>query len=297
MSNKQVIVIKKSKKEAPWYLGGLASIGAVMFTHPLDTIKVQLQTQQQVKFGFVGMAVNIVRTNGFMAIYNGISAAMLRQATYSTTRFAVYEGTKGFMSKSSSGKPIEMPFYQKILLAGASGALGGIVGTPADLVNVRMQNDTKLPLAERRNYANCLEALYRINRTEGFTRMFSGATMASSRGMLVTIGQLACYDEIKFQLLRTSLFADNLLTHFTASLTAGFIATTITMPLDVLKTRLMNAKPGEYSSILHCARDILKVGPQGFFKGFTPAFVRLGPHTVLTFVFLEQLKKLYNSVQ
>lgn len=58
MSNKQVIVIKKSKKEAPWYLGGLASIGAVMFTHPLDTIKVQLQTQQQVKFGFVGNIVN-----------------------------------------------------------------------------------------------------------------------------------------------------------------------------------------------------------------------------------------------
>ena len=111
--------------------------------------------------------------------------------------------------------------------------------------------------------------------------------------MLVTIGQLACYDEIKFQMIKSKMFSDNLLTHFSASLTAGFIATMITMPLDVLKTRLMNARPGEYSSILHCARDVLKVGPSGFFKGFVPAFVRLGPHTVLTFVFLEQLKKLF----
>ncbi len=42
------------KKEAPWYYGGLASIGAVCFTHPLDTIKVQLQTQQKATFGLFG---------------------------------------------------------------------------------------------------------------------------------------------------------------------------------------------------------------------------------------------------
>jgi hypothetical protein len=45
---------KSNKDEGAWYLGGIASMGAVCFTHPLDTIKVQLQTQQQVKFGFFG---------------------------------------------------------------------------------------------------------------------------------------------------------------------------------------------------------------------------------------------------
>ncbi|CAF0848095.1 unnamed protein product [Brachionus calyciflorus] len=288
---------QKVAKKEPWYLGGMASIGAVLITHPLDTIKVQLQTQQQVKFGFVGMTVNIIKTNGFFALYNGISAAILRQATYSTTRFACYEIIKDMVNTSqnkSGNKPKDMPFYQKILIAGVSGALGGIVGAPADLTNVRMQNDSKLPLDQRRNYKHCGEALVRIARTEGPSRLFAGASMASSRGMLVTVGQLAFYDEIKFQLIKSTYFKDNLLTHFTASLSAGVIATVITMPLDVLKTRLMNAKPGEYSSIMHCAKDILKVGPSGFFKGFTPAFVRLGPHTILTFVFLEQLKKFIN---
>lgn len=281
----------QAKKE-PWYLGGMASIGAVLITHPLDTIKVQLQTQQQVKFGFFGMSVNIVKTNGFFALYNGISAAVLRQATYSTTRFACYEFLKDLLQKKSGRK--DLPFLQKILIAGAGGAMGGIVGTPADLTNVRMQNDSKLPLDQRRNYKHCFEALTRIAKQEGFSRLFAGTTMASSRGMLVTVGQLAFYDEIKYQLIKTKYFSDNLVTHFTASLSAGVIATCITMPLDVLKTRLMNAKPGEYNGILDCARDILKVGPSGFFKGFTPAFVRLGPHTILTFVFLEQLKKFVN---
>lgn len=242
------------------------------------------------------MTVNIVKNSGFFALYNGLSAAILRQATYSTTRFGCYEVMKGMAeskarANAAPGAKVDIPFYQKILIAGLSGGIGGVVGTPADLVNVRMQNDCKLPVEQRRNYKNCLEALYRIFKTEGPTRMFAGTTMASSRGMLVTVGQLAFYDEIKFQLIRSTYFKDNMATHFTASLSAGVIATLITMPLDVLKTRLMNAKPGEYSGIMHCARDILKVGPSGFFKGFLPAFVRLGPHTILTFVFLEQLKK------
>lgn len=79
-----------------------------------------------------GMTVNIVKTNGFFALYNGISAAVLRQATYSTTRFACYEIMKSAAETSARKKSsnpnakIDIPFYQKILIAGLSGGLGGI---------------------------------------------------------------------------------------------------------------------------------------------------------------------------
>ena len=33
-----------------------------------------------------------------------------------------------------------------------------------------------------------------------------------------------------------------------------------------------------------------KLGPLGFYKGYIPAFIRLAPQTILTFVFLEQLQ-------
>jgi dicarboxylate transporter 10 len=176
-----------------------------------------LQTQQQVKFGFLGMSLNIIKTDGFLALYNGISAAVLRQATYSATRFALYESLTDLIKKQSSDKggKFDMPFYQKIFIAGSSGLIGGIVGTPADLTNVRMQNDTKLPMDQRRNYKHAFEALSRITKTEGVSRLFAGASMASSRGCFVTVGQLAFYDEVKFQLIKSTYFKDNLATHFT----------------------------------------------------------------------------------
>lgn len=97
-------------------------------------------------------------------------------------------------------------------------------------------------------------------------------------------------DQVKATLLKTPYFRDNLATHFTSSLIAGAIATTITQPLDVMKTRAMNAKPGEYKNLMDIAVHTAKLGPLGFFKGYVPAFFRLGPQTILTFIFFEQLR-------
>lgn len=48
------------------------------------------------------------------------------------------------LSKSLLSDSTSIPFYQKAFLAGVSGACGGFVGTPGDMVNVRMQNDMKV---------------------------------------------------------------------------------------------------------------------------------------------------------
>jgi dicarboxylate transporter 10 len=153
-----------------------------------------------------------------------------------------------------------------------------------------MINDTKLPPQKRRNYKHVFDALYKIYKTEGFLRLYAGFHMATLRGVLVTIGQLAFYDEFKTRLIRTKYFDDNLFTHFTASMGAGLIATLITMPADVVKTLLMNAKPGELRGIVHCVTDVLKRDRLGLFRGFWPRYIRLGPFTILTFIFYEKLK-------
>ncbi|XP_055971768.1 mitochondrial dicarboxylate carrier [Sorex fumeus] len=270
-----------------WYFGGLASCGAACCTHPLDLLKVHLQTQQEASLRMTGMAVRVVRNDGFLALYSGLSASLCRQMTYSLTRFAIYETSRDRLARGSGGP---LPFHQKVLLGAISGFIGGFMGTPADMVNVRMQNDVKLPPAQRRNYAHALDGLYRVFREEGLKRLFSGATMASSRGMLVTVGQLSCYDQAKQLVLSTGYMSDNIFTHFIASFIAGGCATVLCQPLDVLKTRLMNSK-GEYQGVLHCAKETAKLGPLAFYKGLVPAGIRLMPHTMLTFVFLEQLRK------
>lgn len=307
---------------------------AATCTHPLDLLKVILQTppvtgaKPAPPKSLVATTVDIVKRQGPLALYNGLSASWLRQVgdgrvrlvvnrqhlqvTYSTTRFGIYEVVKQQLTAGNTGGNI--PFYQKVLLAGVSGAAGGFVGTPGDMINVRMQNDIKLPIEQRRNYKHALDGLYQVWKHEGDLRftnglltdcrcagtkcLFNGASTATTRAVLVTIGQIAMYDQYK-QMLLSGLpqwFDDNLVTHFTASSLAGATATTMTQPLDVMKTRMMNARPGEYKSIAHCARIIyLDHGPIGFFKGYVPAFVRLAPHTILMFVFFEQLRMYFGK--
>ncbi|XP_067228080.1 mitochondrial dicarboxylate carrier isoform X2 [Chanodichthys erythropterus] len=225
-----------------WYFGGIASCAAACCTHPLDLIKVHLQTQQEVKMRMTSMATQVVRSDGLLALYNGLSASLCRQMTYSMTRFAIYETVRDKISSRNQGP---MPFYQKILLAAFGGLTGGFIGTPADMVNVRMQNDVKLPLELRRNYAHALDGLLRVWNEEGIRKLFSGASMAASRGAMVTVGQLSCYDQAKQLLLGTGLVTDNIFTHIFSSLIAGGCATVLCQPMDVVKTRLMNSK-GEY---------------------------------------------------
>ena len=50
----------------------------------------------------------------------------------------------------------------------------------------------------------------------------------------------------------------------------------------------------ESSGAFDCVKKIVKnEGVTALWKGFTPYFFRLGPHTILTFVFLEQLNKYF----
>lgn len=278
---------KTAPKKHRWYLGGIASAMAACCTHPLDLLKVHLQTQQQATHNLTSMGIHVVRTQGVLALYNGLSASVMRQLTYSTTRYGIYEVVTAELKKTND--PI--PFYQKIAVAAAAGSVGGIVGNPADMVNVRMQNDVKtLDLAKRRNYNHVFDGLYRTATEEGVSTWMRGVTMTSSRALLMTVAQIACYDQAKQFLLTTRFFKDNIITHFTASFIAGTIATSITQPVDVMKTRLMEAKPGQYKSVAHCILYTAKLGPLGFYKGFIPAWVRLAPHTILTWIFLEQLR-------
>lgn len=268
-----------------WYFGGVASAGAAAITHPLDLLKVQMQTQKGKNIPMIQLVGNVLKQQGIMGLYNGISASLMRQLTYSMARFALYEKAKEEVAPNDG---TVMPFYTSAFLAGISGLFGGFVGSPADLINVRMQNDIRLPPEQRRNYKNAFHGIYKVVTQEGVTRLWSGASMACVRAGFMTIGQLSFYDLIKSFV--EPMFGDNVGTHVSCSLGAGGIATTLTQPVDVLKTRVMNAKPGEFNGLFQLIGHTAKEGPLAFYKGYIPAFVRLAPHTVLTFVFLEQLR-------
>jgi hypothetical protein len=289
---------------SPFVIGGLSGMGASAATHPIDLLKVRMQlagespsgdpTAPKVKrVGMIRSGITIASNEGLRALYKGLSASLLRQATYTTTRFGLYDYFRENITKGQSA----FPFHQKLICSMAAGAGGALVGSPADVVMVRMQADGRLPVEQRRAYKNVFDGLYRMVREEGLLSMFNGCGPNVVRGLIMTAGQLASYDQAKQMMIQSGVFDDNITTHFGASLFAALVACTFTSPVDVVKTRVMNSK-GAYSGTIDCfVKTFKNEGIWAFYKGYIPYFLRLGPHTILTFVFVEQLNKFWRYVK
>ncbi|KAL3845137.1 hypothetical protein ACJIZ3_002540 [Penstemon smallii] len=313
--------------------GGIASIVAGCSTHPLDLIKVRMQLQGEAapapnaaasqnirpalafhnttttaaaasaphvnlpppRVGPVAVALRIIQQDGAAALFSGISATVLRQTLYSTTRMGLYDILK---NKWTDPNTNNMPLTRKIGAGLIAGGIGAAVGNPADVAMVRMQADGRLPIDQRRNYKSVVDAISQMTKSEGVTSLWRGSSLTVNRAMLVTASQLASYDQFKEMIMEKDLMKDGLGTHVTASFAAGFVASVVTNPVDVIKTRVMNMKveagaAPPYKGALDCAMKTVKAeGPMALYKGFIPTISRQGPFTIVLFVTLEQVRKL-----
>ncbi|KAI9253886.1 mitochondrial carrier domain-containing protein [Phascolomyces articulosus] len=287
----------KHSKAPPFWAGGAASCVATFVSHPFDLTKVRIQTIRRNKHQHAWRRFQpskmfkimwtISRTEGVRALYSGLSASLLRQGTYSTIRFGLYDKFKWIVARD------EKPTFQQLLFCStAAGVLGGCFGQPSDIVNVRMQNDGQLPPEQRRNYKNAIDGMVRICREEGPRVLFRGLGSSTNRAVLMTISQMTSYDVFKDMFVTGFEWYDGLSAHFAASLSAALVATTVCSPLDVVKSLKMSAiaKEGKMSTFSMMAHMYKTEGIGSFFKGWTAAFVRLGPHTIVTFLVMEQLK-------
>lgn len=282
----------------PFWFGGSAAALAAAVTHPLDLVKVRLQTRAPgAPKSMVGTFGYVVKNQGFLGLYNGLSASLLRQLTYSTVRFGVYEDLKiRFAPEATPENPKAKPSTLNLVLQSSlAGLLGGIAGNPADVLNVRMQSDFAKPEAERRNYKHAIDGLIRMIREEGPASLFRGVSANASRAVLMTASQLASYDLFK-QFYMGMGMGDNIYTHFSSSLSAGFVATTVCSPVDVIKTRIMSGA-GKQSVMEIFRTATQKEGYLWMFRGWVPSFIRLGPHTIFTMIFFEQHKKMYRQLK
>ncbi|KAJ1943236.1 Mitochondrial dicarboxylate transporter [Linderina macrospora] len=265
---------------------------ASCFTHPLDLIKVHLQTSTSRKSALHALRT-VLTDRGLLGLYNGLSAALLRQGTYTMTRFAVYDLAKEQLS--SNGKKSLGP-WQVVVATVLSGVAGGIVGNPGEIVNVRMQNDQALPTKLQRNYKSAVHGLVDMVKTEGIGALMIGVGPSLVRATLATGSQFVSYDIVKAKMMAEGC-EDSVGVHFAASFLAGIVATTVCSPADVVKSRMMalvrteGAKiPGLWQT---CRSIYANEGARAFFKGWVPSYVRLCPQLVITFVIYEKLRKSY----
>lgn len=237
---------------------------------------------------------HVAGTEGVLGMYKGLSAGMFRQLTYTTARLGMFGMLKDILSPD--GKPL--PFYQKAAAGMTAGAVGAVVGNPAEVALIRMTADGRLPVAEQRGYTSVFNALGRVSREEGVATLWRGTYPTVGRAMVLNVAQLATYDQAKEAIIATGVVGDNMGAYVIASAVSAVMATTASIPLDSAKTRVQNMRVingvPEYTGMVDALRKTAaKDGVLSLWRGFLPYFLRLGPHTMLTFLCLEKFKEIY----
>jgi solute carrier family 25 oxoglutarate transporter 11 len=229
-----------------------------------------------------------------------LDSAIVRQSTYTTTRFGVYLNVSQYMERNLPEGQKTISFAQKCGASLLAGAIGAFVGNPADLALIRLQTDSTLPEAQRRHYKHVGDAFTRIVREEGPLALWKGVGPTMVRAMALNLGMLGPYDQCKEVL--TKYLGASRATNLAASAAAGFLAVVLSLPFDNMKTRLQRMRIGAdgiapYKGMIDCAmQTIKKQGPMGFYTGFATYYFRIAPHAMMTLLFSDILKEaLYNK--
>eukprot|EP00522_Entomoneis_paludosa_P011163 CAMPEP_0172441710 /NCGR_PEP_ID=MMETSP1065-20121228/2204_1 /TAXON_ID=265537 /ORGANISM="Amphiprora paludosa, Strain CCMP125" /LENGTH=347 /DNA_ID=CAMNT_0013191187 /DNA_START=42 /DNA_END=1085 /DNA_ORIENTATION=+ len=291
-------------------LAALSGMGAATVCHPLDVVRVQMQTSSSFRNSYHA-ATSIYAQSGLVnGLYAGISAAYLRQWLYGSCRIGIYsyllEGAQQ-QNLAAGRKKNDISFATKLGMGCTSGSIGSLVGTPSEVALVRMGADSKLPVAERRNYTSVVNCLTRIAKEEGVINLWRGAAPTVARATVLSACQLGVTSEAKEYLSDSGYFGVNgqwlggYPMMFCATTLSSFCANLAANPFDVIKSRMQQMKttPGvtpPYTSMMDCfIKSIKAEGPMVLYAGFTPAFLKLAPYTILSLTLADKLTKAWTG--
>lgn len=234
----------------------------------------------------------VVAEGGFISLYNGISAAWLRQASYATLRLGFFDRLFEFFKTRAQHQSREVSFAERAMASLSGGGLAAAIANPAEVGLIRMQSDGMKPAAQRANYTSVGDALYRIAKAEGIAALWQGSNPTIIRAMATNFGQLAFFSESKARLAKSTRLSERNRT-FAASVVAGFFAAFFSLPFDLLKTRLQQGG-GLYGGMLNCAVKVAKEeGLMRFYRGFGTYFARIAPHSIITLIIADNLKAVW----
>ncbi|XP_017720748.1 PREDICTED: solute carrier family 25 member 34 isoform X2 [Rhinopithecus bieti] len=267
-------------------LGASACCLACVFTNPLEVVKTRLQLQGELQArgtypqpyrGFMASVAAVARADGLWGLQKGLAAGLLYQGLMNGVRFYCYSlACQAGLTQQPGGT----------VVAGAvAGALGAFVGSPA--------------------YLTVLGALETIWRQQGLLGLWQGVGGAVPRVMVGSAAQLATFTSAKAWVQKQQwLPEDSWLVALAGGMISSIAVVVVMTPFDVVSTRLYNqpvdrAGRGQlYGGLTDCMVKIWRQeGPLALYKGLGPAYLRLGPHTILSMLFWDELRKLAGRAQ
>lgn len=263
-----------------------------LLVQPIDLIKTRIQlVGKSQNLGAFAITKNLIKEEGVMKLYAGLSASLMRQAIYGTARLGLHRVFTNKLKERNGGT---ISFFASSLSSITSGALAGMIGNPFDIAMVRMQADGLLPVEQRRGYRNCFVALVRITKEEGLWTLWRGCLPMIFRAMSMNFGMMASYDQAQ-QFFDRKL-GKGLYSNLLSSAVSGFCCAFASLPFDLMKNRLMYMKADPvtkempYKNLWDCFIKIFKnEGITAYWKGFWTYYFRCAPHAMIILLVNEAL--------
>jgi len=159
----------------PWEIvaGGSAGACQVIFTNPLEIVKIRLQVQGEAAKAEGAAprgAIHIIRQLGLVGLYRGAAACLLRDVPFSAIYFPGYAHLKkDVFHEGYHGK--KLSFLETLSAAALAGMPAAYLATPADVIKTRLQVEAR---TGQTNYNGVVDAFRKILSEEGPRALFKG---------------------------------------------------------------------------------------------------------------------------
>jgi solute carrier family 25 oxoglutarate transporter 11 len=277
-------------------LAAVAGCTAWIPMHPFDVVKSRLQATEGKSPNPFRVVADVGKNEGLGALYNGLTAGLLRQCTYTCIRVGLFNTLMDHFKEKD-----KQWWNGKVACGIYAGGLAASIVCPVEVSLVRMQVDGKLPVEERRGWGRVFDAIYRILSEEGISGGWRGVGPTISRGIVITVTQLGTNEAVKETLSKDYGLKGFQLTAASA-MVASVVVCVASNPMDTAKVRMQGQKPDPVTGekpypnmVVTLAKMVRNEGPLALWKGLFPWYIRGGGHTIFLFIFLEEYKKLYQA--
>ncbi|XP_063218847.1 congested-like trachea protein [Bacillus rossius redtenbacheri] len=296
---------EKSEKSSPikyFVSGGFGGICTVVSGHPLDTIKVRLQTMPTPKNGVQPLykgtwdcATKTVKNEGFTGLYKGMGVPIAGIAPIFAISFFGF-GLGKRLQQIDNDKPLTLP---QLFFAGAfSGVFTTTLATPGERIKclLQIQQGSGTP----QKYSGPVDVVKKLYKEGGLRSIYKGTAATLLRDVPASGMYFMTYEWIQrvFTPPGGSVKDVGFLVTIFAGGMAGIANWMIGMPADVLKSRLQTAPEGTYPKGM---RDVFKVlirqeGVTALYKGIVPVLLRAFPANAACFIGFEASMKFLNTI-
>lgn len=274
--------------------GGFGGVCTVVVGHPLDTIKVRLQTMPLPKAGekppydgTLDCFKKIVAKEGVLGLYKGMGAPLASIAPIFAISFFGYG-----VGKSIFGANQEDFKVRQYFCAGAfSGIFTSTIMAPGERIKCLLQ--IQEGAGKPKLYDGPLDCAKKLYKQGGIASIYRGIGATLARDVPASGLYFLTYELCQKVITDNGRKEASILGTIFAGGFAGLANWIVGMPADVIKSRLQTAPEGTYPN---GARDVLaqllkNEGPLALYKGITPVFLRAFPANAACFVGFELCRR------